>query len=86
MSFSVMGGALIVAWGVVEVVWALVADLPRSQIAQGLFFIELGLAFLAMALLQPGVMRSSVAGALGVSAFISAVMQYRLVRAESQRG
>ncbi len=86
MSFSVLGGPLIAAWGVVEVVWALVSNLPRSQVAQGLFFIEPGLAVLAVALLQPGVMRSSVAGALGVSAIISAVMQYRLVRAESQRG
>jgi len=55
------------------------------MVAQGLFFIELGLAFLAQGLISEGVMRSSIAGAFLVSALLTAVAQHKLQR-DAQRG
>lgn len=64
------------AWGIVEEGW------PRSLLFQGMLLIELGLAFVALAVLSPGVMRSSIAGAFIVSGIWTGITAHRLMRAE----
>ena len=76
------GGALIAAFGCVETVVAVRSDLPRSMLAQGVFFVELGLAFIAQTVLPEGVMRASVATAFAISAIVTATVQYKLQRTE----
>jgi membrane protein implicated in regulation of membrane protease activity len=54
------------------------------MLAQGMFFFELGLAFLVLALLPEGTMRTVAATTFLVGALVSAGMQYKLLRTEKR--
>lgn len=68
-------------FGVGEMLWAILNKMPRWMVAQGTFFFLLGLAFVFMAVLPEGTMRTTLASAFAVSALVSAVFQHRLLRA-----
>ena len=85
MSFPILGAAAILAWGVAGTAWAILADLPKSFIALGTFFVELGLAFLFQATMEPGALRTSMVSALALSALASVGIFWKLMKVE-QRG
>lgn len=86
MDLTLLGAIVIVVFGCIQSAWAIwevvEAGAPRSLIFQGILLIEVGLAFVALAAMSPGVMRSSMAGAFIVSGIWTGIAQYRMMRAE----
>lgn len=76
----------LVVFGCVQTAWAIwevgEAGAPRSMMLQGVLFIELGLAFVVLEALSPGVMRTSLASAFALSAIWTGTAQHRMMRAE----
>lgn len=74
----------LVVFGCAEFAWAAwdVKGAPRSMMLQGVLFIELGLAFVVLEALSPGVMRTSLASAFALSAIWTGTAQHRVMRAE----
>ena len=86
MDLTLLGAIAIVVFGCIQTAWAVwevvEAGAPRSLIFQGVLLIEVGLGFVALAAMSPGVMRSSIAGAFIVSGILTGIAQYRMMRAE----
>lgn len=79
-----IAGIVITGFGFLEVVWAVFDDAPRHMVAQGMFFTQLGLAFLFQATMADGILRTTLAAAFGVTALVSLVFQYRMMRARDR--
>ncbi|MFG0314392.1 MAG: hypothetical protein ACF8LL_09430, partial [Phycisphaerales bacterium] len=77
----VIGGLGIALGGLVQLVVAIRGTLPRFQVAQGLGFVELGLALAVLGALPPGPLRTSVASVLLLGTFWALAVQHRLQRA-----
>ena len=76
----------LVFFGCVQTAWAIwevgEAGAPRSMILQGVLFIELGLGFVLLEALTPGVMRTSMVSAFALSGLWTGIAQHRMMRAE----
>jgi hypothetical protein len=74
----------LVVFGCVQTAWAIwdVKAAPGSMILQGILFIELGLAFVVLEAMSPGVMRTSMASAFALSGIWTGIAQHRMMRAE----
>lgn len=81
MTLGLVIGSLVAIYGAGETVWAVLSNMPRWMVAQGTFFLELGLSFVFLEILPEGTMRSTLAGAFAVSALVSALFQHKLMRA-----
>jgi len=91
VDLMLLGAIGMVVFGCAEFAWAawgVRAGVPRSMMAQGLFFIELGLAFVVLAVLSPGLTRTALASVFALSAIWTGAVQHRMLRADrrGQRG
>lgn len=79
------GRRVLPCWGIAELVWSVRWELPRYMVAQGLFFIELGLGFVVQAAMPDGIVRTALAMTLYSGAIWTAFVQYKMTRA-ARRG
>ena len=79
-----IGGIGSLLFGLAESFWIARAKMSRVLIAQGIIFAELGILFIAMALMPTGPARIGVAivGVLAIAS--SALMQQKFVREERE--
>lgn len=78
---AVLSGLIILA-GLAIAGWAVRTNAQRSFLAQGMFFVMLGLAFLVMLVLPGGILRTSLAGAFLFGAMGWALAQFTFLRSE----
>lgn len=80
------GGIGLLGFGLAELVWFVRAAPARWFATQAMMFAELGLLFLATALMREGPARTAVGAFLGLSVLVSSVILVAQARRERRGG
>jgi len=82
VTIMLIGGIVLIAFGLGELAWVSRTGASRALAAQGMMFAELGLLFIALVAMPGGPARIGVIVVLGIAGALSMAMQIKLIRRE----